>query len=230
MKMKRVLIDKSWVDWDDADDILQYYKNEEIKILEVNEILKMTKKEFTSYIFFVNTDTVRFFLGEPIDTYDSRFTQFFNREIKVVKTDEIDTFPIFIKPMGNAKEFTGLVINNKTELDQLIELNEDILCNEVYSCNVVRVTNPHRLLIGNKKLYGMGKEYKSDPDCEIDFEFLSNVLELTNDFFVTIDIGIINGSWGIIELNPWYSIDSWEIDLNIYFTFCEEAIEHNRSR
>jgi hypothetical protein len=43
-------------------------------------------------------------------------------------------------------------------------------------------------------------------------------------------VGIINEKWSVIEINPPYSIDSWEISLPEYFLFCQDACRYIRQR
>jgi hypothetical protein len=218
-----ILIDKSWVEEEDADDILQHYKNHNIVIMESSMIKKMSIENFMTYIFFVPTTIVYNFFGNCIDTYDERFSKFFNRDIQKNNVDDIKTFPIFVKPLGNIKQFDGTIFNYRYQVDLCIPKN----INVVYTSNVVKITNPVRLLIGNHRLYGYSKEYPDSKCIEkiIDWDFINDIKSITNEYIV-IDVGIINEKWSVIELNPPYSFDSWEISLPEYFSFCQDACRY----
>lgn len=218
-----ILIDKSWVEEGDADDIIEYYKNDNVVIMDGSLIKQMTREEFITYIFFVPTTIVYTFFNNCIDTYDDRFSKFFNRDIKKMNIKDINTFPIFLKPIGNIKQFDGTVFNYKYQVDLCIPKNQTF----VYTSNVVKITNTIRLLIGNKKLYGYSKEYPYSTciDNIIDWNFINDIKSITNEF-MAIDIGLINEKWSVIEINPPYSIDSWEISLPDYFLFCQDACKY----
>jgi hypothetical protein len=222
MKMKKILIEQTWVDWGEADDIMEYYANDaEIMVLSREDILKLSKEEMSLYIFYVSSNTVQAFFGNFLDTYDERFNKYYHRNIRKTATIEISTFPVFVKPIGNDKVFDGSIIKSASELHEIVP--NDVTT--VYTCDVVSITNPVRLLIGNKKLYGMGKEYPIDADVDVSLAFIDEIVNTTNDF-LTVDIGIIGNQWVVIEINPCYSIDSWTIPLQDYFKFCEDAIKH----
>ena len=153
---------------------------------------------------------------------------------------------VFIKPVGNNKRFDGRVVSSVSDIEELmsdcdissvengncalsthvgfedkIPLHTFDNINEVYVCNVIELVSESRLLIGNGRLYGYGHICKTK-----NFSFLSQmdinkIIEISGDNFRCIDVGLTkNGEWVIVEINPPFSLDDYEIPLDMYMNFC----------
>lgn len=156
------------------------------------------------------------------DTYESTYKEFYCRSIEKVKIENIIlTDCIFIKPVKNNKLFDGHVIRTQLEIDNLKYNYPNLI---VYKSDVINIISEYRLLIGNGKLYGSGhmKGLKFDNLNNID---INKLIELVSDKFRCIDIGYVDNSekWIIIEINPMYSLDNYDISINAYMEFCIDS-------
>jgi hypothetical protein len=231
-----VILEDTWNYYEEAEDIILYCNDNNIKctVLSRQEISNMP--DFFNYIFFCSTNIVYQKLKEHDclnlcpDTYENVYNEFYCRKIEKVKVNEIKiTGDIFIKPCDNDKLFDGFIAKTQQEIDNLKYLDCDII---VYKSNVIHITSEYRLLIGNMKLYGSAcikceKHVKCDKDnpieTYIDLKFLDQLIELTGENFRCIDIGFDGKVWFIIEINPPYALDDYDMNIKNYMEFCIDS-------
>ena len=188
------------------------------------------------------------------DTYESVYSEYFKRKIRKTKMKSLENVllkdkSIFVKPVGNDKSFDGRVVSSVSDIEHIMsdfegdssykknefehqvsyKKNERDVCDDVcdvYVCDVVEFLSENRLLIGNGKLYGYGHICKTK-----DFSFLSKIdinklIEISGDNFRCIDVGLTkSGEWIIVEVNPPFSLDDYEIPLDMYMNFCIGACQ-----
>jgi hypothetical protein len=227
-----VILEDTWNYYGEAEDIISYCKDNNIicNILSQQEILNITN--FFNYVFFCSTNIVYQKLKEHNcinlcpDTYEDVYNEFYSRKIEKVKINEITfTDDIFIKPCDNDKSFDGFIAKSQQEIDNLKYLDPNMI---VYKSDIIHITSEYRLLIGNGKLYGSAcmKCVKGDyVETYIGSEFVDQLIVLTGEKFRCIDIGIgvdIN-KWFIIEINPMYSLDDYDMDIKNYMKFCIDS-------
>jgi len=179
------------------------------------------------------------------DTYDREFIRFFGREIEIITLDTLrDKYLAqddarFIKPLGNSKYFNGQLIYDFDDLNQLLIENPKLTpTTRVYSAPIINIQGELRMLIGQGKLYGCGQISIVDPpnkDYLIPIQkkgisstsqsFLDKIILATGERFLCVDIGWITdlNRWVVIEINPVFSIDYYDIPLANYLEFTKDA-------
>lgn len=225
----KILIEEEW----QANDIIEYCKEKNLnyRILSYDEIANLSADEFFEGPFFCNTNIVQknlFIKNIPEkipDTYPDFLNNLYKRSIKKITFGDINKlkYPYFIKSTKNNKKISGSTIKNSTEQDNLWTINnisptKDL---ELYVSEIVGFYVEYRLLIGNNKIYGTGFQQgnnKIDPDID----FIKNILELCGDHFYCIDIGYLGAKkgWAIVEVNPPFSLDDYNIPLDNYMEYC----------
>ncbi len=167
------------------------------------------------------------------DTYDKTFDDFYNRNItKYVYKDIFKvSYPYFVKSAGNDKSIDGTIIKNSDDVADLWCINQIFLYDdmELYVCDVVNFKVEYRLLVGDNKIYAIGyqKGNKSNFPSE---HFLHKILEKSNGKYYCIDIGLISNSWSIVEINPPFSLDDFDISLNVYIEYAVDFWKYVRSK
>jgi hypothetical protein len=215
----KVLLEDSW----EAEDIVQYCNTHHIKcyVLSPEQITSLSKEEFMQYVPFCSTDIVRKHV-QPPDTYEEIYRPYFYREIKKVPFSEI-VHGMFVKPIGNDKSFDGQVYyDNDCFLGPLPDAQT-----EVYGCEGMKVLSEYRLLIGKHRLYGQGYMSGARIDDLLPKSMIEELVNLT-DNYRCIDIGFVkfrtgsplSSRWVVIEINPAFSLDDYNIPLNNYMEFC----------
>lgn len=232
-----VLLEDSWK----ADDIKKYY--EEVCELSQENLYNLDSKLFINSIYFCCTDIVQYHLnklgieGIVPDTYDNTFKDLFKRNIEIIefcklgeymKSKNVDN--IFIKPYLNNKTFDGQIYyDNDRFVGQLPNDND-----KIYVSEKVIFLSEYRLLIGNNKLYGFGFMQGLYPDIKVSSinKFIDEIISKTDCRYLCIDIGYIKEikKWAIVELNPPFSLDDYNIPLNDYINFCTDACEYIKNR
>jgi hypothetical protein len=234
----KVLLEESW----NADDIVSFCIEKGIECLILSEKELYDRNDFFECIYFCNTDIVRHHLQKynipkPVldklypDTYECIYSKYFKRRHRIINRDLIEDLllkekNVFVKPVGNDKSFDGRVISSIDDIEALLSESELHENETVYACEVVEFLSENRLLVGNGKLYGYGHICKKK-----DYSFLSQmdinqIIELTGDNFRCIDVGLTKEKgWVIIEINPPFSLDDYEIPLDMYMNFCIGACQ-----
>jgi len=229
----KVLLEDTW----GATDIINYCKDKNIECIVLSESDLMKREDFFESIYFCSTDIISKKLEEKgrldliPDTYDKIYTDFYHRTInKVMFSDiikELDGHKeIFVKPVTNNKLFDGKVITSMDDFEMFGETAPS-LDTYVYRSDVVEILSEARLLIGNGRLYGHSHISKQENDSYLKNLNIEKLIELTGDKFVCIDIGMIpSDKWIIIEINPPYALDDYQIPLENYMEFCIDACKY----
>lgn len=233
----RILLQDEW--YEDSKDILE--SGEEIVIIEKSDIKLMSKENFFCYdVVFCDTDLFQEKLdGYPIpDTYDVNFTELFKRKIEKSTIDKFKktTEPKFIKPIGNNKSFTGIVINPENFDTDFTNRGLEIPVNqEIYIVDPLKIISEYRLLIGNGKILGSGHILGTSGNWEIHTKFINDILIASNNRFLCVDIAQIldtSFKWIVLEINPPFSLDDHVespgggIPFNQYFAYCIESFQN----
>ena len=225
----------------EADDIINYAKinNIECKILSVRELYEYDSNDFLKCIFFCNTDIVQYHLFKinrmdlVPNTYDIRFAELFNRHIETMSLAEFDKkykgIKKFIKPYDNNKDFDGRLISNILDFESYGIPIPD-LDKQIYCADPIIFLSEVRLLIGNNQLYGHGHICKNRIDNYLDNkQFIQQIINLSNGDYLCVDIGFVFDDklnkfhWIIIEINPPFSLDDYDIRFDDYIRFCIDA-------
>lgn len=212
-----IIIQDVWYDWGFSDNIIKYCIDNNIQYLIMNKD-DINGRDFND-ILFCNSEIIYQMKPELYyDTYDSRFKSLFKRDIvRFNLNDIIFTEPFFMKPIKD-KLFDGVIINDENELIKYKTLYNN---SDVYLCNVINIISEYRILIGNNKIYGIG--LIDGLELEIDDFFLNQII--ISDY-LCIDIGYNNDiGWFIVEINPPFSLEEYNIDMEKYINFCEDSLK-----
>jgi hypothetical protein len=133
-----------------------------------------------------------------------RFTK---RKIEIKEIENINKFPVFIKPLL-PKQFKANIYKNKEEL--LKECNGLELNTKVIQSEIVEIVAEARAFILDYKLLDCSI-YEGVAEVKEAIEFVNSMCnEFTFPFSCVIDVGkIINGEWVFIETNS-----TWGAGLN----------------
>ena len=241
----KILLEDNWTYDGEADDIIEYSKinNIECIILNKNELLQLDSCYFLENIYFCNTEIVQYHLkntnrGDLIpDTYDKRFHDLYHRTIEKMSILEFKNkyngiTNKFIKPCGNDKYFDGRLINNLTDFELYgVDIPEDNLM--IYCCEPMDIIAEVRLLVGNHKIYGYGHMSITIIDNFYQDElFIKKLFECIENDYLCVDIGYIYDKtnnifrWVVIEINPPFSLDDYDISFNQYINFCIDVCKY----
>ncbi|XWV24797.1 hypothetical protein QJ856_gp0986 [Tupanvirus deep ocean] len=226
-----ILIEDEW----NAHDIIEYCQenNLQYRVLSQKEITKLCKFEFFEGPFFCDTKIAQKYLHENgwndkiPDTYPEIFNKFYKRNIKKIKFNELNKqpYPFFIKSISNNKQISGTVISNHKEENNLWLINDIIPYTdmELYVSNVVKFIVEYRLLIGNGKLYGKGYQ-QGNKFVNLDDKFTKEIIGLCGNNFYCMDVGLLSdiNEWAIVEVNPPFSLDDYDIPLDNYIEYAIE--------
>lgn len=213
--------------WDEEDDIelLNYFSDK--KILSRDEILKIPLKDITC--LFADCYTTNEYLKKNnkyvnYDTYPSGFT--YKRKIEMLEIEEIKklNFPYFVKSVEH-KELNGLVVRDKYDLVHVQEANCKLFVSEC-----VNFLNEFRIFYEKGKIHGIQEStdfiigssgIKMNPPIEFIKECTDMLDKMDGTTFV-LDIGYISDrGWAVVELNPPYSLSSYDLDIKKYVDFCQ---------
>ena len=243
LSQKTVYIEEDW--WDD-DMIMKnmlnrgYKMHVSIKLSTHNYLLNMDSEKFLKNIYFCNTMIVQNHLNKldknniiP-DTYEDKYKEYFNREIEKMTFGELlekyKNIPKFIKPINNDKMFDGRIF---IDTNDFTDFCLDIPPNDmmIYVTDPITILFEARLLIGRNKLYGSSM-MNTSPSLRknipnyLESEFVKNLINITSDFRC-IDIGMNNmNELFVIEINPPFSLDNYNIDMKSYIDFCIDACQN----
>lgn len=228
----KIRLESEW----EADDIIEFCQRNDIEcdVVLREELFEMSSTEFLTRPFFCNSIVVQKHLNAVglsyliPDTYEEKFRHLFKRKITKCSFGELkaQSFPYFIKPVGNDKIFDGTVVKCAQDLDELWEFHNvgypDKL--EYYVSEVVEFSSEYRLFIGNGKVYARGHQsggYLSMSGgilCLLENE----ILQIAKNDFYAVDIGytLDLNRWSIVEINPPFSLDDFGIDLALYMQYC----------
>ena len=218
--MPKFLIEDTW----NATDIIQYAidHNIEYKELSQDALYAMDSNEFLQHVYFCSTDIVQKHLHRNIpDCYDSRYSHLFKRTISKSLFKDIKPGNVFIKPQGNNKSFDGTIFNS---YDDFYLTGKTIPEPETpcYVVNVIKLLSEYRLLIGNNKVYGVG--YMTG--VKLPIPSLQPYILASGGDFLCVDIGLTPSGWVVVEINPPFSLDDYDIELSSYIQYCIDATEY----
>lgn len=227
--MAQAVIQDTWTGEDDQE-LYEYMNENKIPyvVLSEEEILKLNPVE-TSVLF---CDTIIFQRMVPYytppDTYAECFRNFYRRKIQKMILSQCSTSdpPYFVKPSKNNKQFNAIVVNDKLDLQYVRESLEGD--DPIYVCDVVNFVNEFRMFVLNHKLYGIveSSHYILDSDKikshSPPSQFINEILEANIYRCVVIDIGMLDdGTWAVVEVNPPFSLSSYDLPIDKYFKFCQ---------
>ncbi len=213
-----------------------------LHLMSREELIDMNRDEFLRCVWFCDTDIVQKHLRTPSivpDTYESDFAEFFNRKIeKMTWAEYVEKYanvPKFIKPVGNLKGFTGRVFPDFE--DFLLSENTPNLSDLIYVVEPVKIKSEARLLIGSGNLYGSSiTVHGESPDYRDQKDFIQKLIEITGNRYRCIDIGYMENpetkewKWSVVEVNPPFSLDAYEIPFADYMEFCSGASDYLYAR
>jgi hypothetical protein len=224
-----ILLEDSW----EADDIKEYASRHHIDLIEMtpDELYAMSSDDFIHETYFCNTDIVQYHLRKlgletkiiP-DCYDSRFGKFYQRQILKMPFSEIgrrasglgSKLPVFVKPYANDKSFDGTVYSGRPDDFFGGVPPDDILC---YVAEPIKILSEYRLLVGNGKKYGIGYIC----GVRMDDIPINPYINAAGNSYLCIDIGLTKNGWVVVEINPPFSLDDHDIQLDDYMAFCIDA-------
>ena len=234
-----IVIQDTWTEEDDQE-LLEYCKKYNTIILSKTDILKLNVNNIK--VLFCATKIIQKLLTGYIipDTYEKCFFEFYKRNIELKTLNDCYNIkmPFFVKPSANDKSFNAMIINSKSDLKYLNSFMS--LDNILYTSDIVKLKNEYRLFIGDKKLYGIANssEYVTDfLDLETNYtkyfniapptEFINEILASNTTGFCIVDIGLTNnGDWIVVEVNPPFSISSYDFPIDKYFNYCCDAWQY----
>lgn len=167
------------------------------------------------------------YLGYPPSIY-----KYLKREIYKCKLQEINTFPIFVKPANDVKLFTGVVLNRKEDIELLKLANPSVQNNtEIYCSEIIEIDSEYRVFVHTKpdkflikdKIVGI-KHYNGDfklfPSLN-DFNKINQIIEEYKEdspICYSLDIGLnkTQSSFYLIEVNDFWGLCSYGLDGKTY--------------
>jgi hypothetical protein len=237
--MRKCVIQDTWDDDDDLE-LLEYFKHKNIpyETLTREQILLENIDDID--VLFCDTDIVQLMISSKFvpSTYPEEFRDLnfqheahgdlYHRNIRNIKYKEcINQFkPYFIKPYGNNKEFNATIVTDKyDEIYLKSVLNDD---DDVYISEKVTFVNEYRLFIANNTVNGMVNssefllESKNIKLIEPPKDFIDIILNVNTHQFCVIDVGLLDtGEWAIVEVNPPFSISSYNWPIKKYYNYCK---------
>jgi hypothetical protein len=210
--MSVALIEEEW----GADALIDEARRRGAPFVEMSraDMRALTRDEFVSFCpVFASTDIVQHHGVAAPDTYPPQLAALYHRAIARCRARDIAAFPVFIKPVGNAKEWAGRVVHRACDLPA-----PDA---EVYTSPVLDFATEHRLLVGGGKLWAQARQ-RGAPDPP-PYPFVDAVVALAGAAFLCIDVGRAGAQWLVIEVNPPYALDDYDVDVRVYWDYCAAA-------
>lgn len=228
MSNLNVLLEDTWTSEadGDADDVIEYCSSNNITctIMSPTDIFNLDSNKFFTYIFMCDTLIVKHHLEKlnradliP-DTYEQIYSELFGREIKKIKFCEVKV-GTFVKPISNDKQFSGQICYEVRESSSFIGDVPD-KDEVVYNSEIINFLSEYRILVGNGIVYGVGY-MTGQTNVRPDDYIIKKVIELTKNNFRCVDVGLDKktNKWIIVEINPPYSLDQYDIPLADYMMF-----------
>ena len=126
--------------------------------------------------------------------------------------------PIFVKPCGKLKRFTGRVFESEQDLIYLEGISKRL---PVYCSEVVQWLSEYRVFVIKSKIVGI-QHYSGNPSIYINEDVVVNCVKCLEESgeataAYAIDFGVIeDGETALVELNDGFSIGSYGLDNAIY--------------
>nr|WP_313060068.1 ATP-grasp domain-containing protein [Moraxella sp. CTOTU49097] len=197
---------------------------ETIKFIDISEI----QNELSDVVIISGIQDVKTRLeqlgisyhSDNID-YPNSLKSFFGREIWQSSMNELLSIPIpkpiFIKPKGDLKRFTGKIISSQTDLIGIVDShNFEIWCSEIMS-----FVTEWRCFVRYGKLIDV-RQYKGAWDSKIDLSIVKNAIESFKNApnAYAIDFGITDkGDLYIVEVNEGFAVGSYGMNPINYAKF-----------
>lgn len=242
-----VIIQDTWNEDDDVE-LLEYFSKDNpisLKIMNEDQIKEIT--DICPIIaLFCNTEIIQYILKKfhlentiP-DTYEHCFNPLFNRKISKHLFSECSKLerPFFIKPFANDKSFNAKLIESQHQIDFMgHNIKPEI---PVYISEPMNFVNEYRIFLGNEKIYGITNsssyihsfENKHYFDIPPPIEFLQQIQKLNNFGYCVVDIGLCikTNKWCVVEVNPPFSISSYDYPINDYIKYSIDAWSFIKSK
>tara|TARA_R100001163_G_C5068494_1_gene208934 strand:+ start:2334 stop:3110 length:777 start_codon:yes stop_codon:yes gene_type:complete len=248
----RTIIQDTWNQPDDLELIEFMLKNKiKFSILSKSQILKYNSREIDA--LFCDTKIIqlklqkdRYIYNVP-KTYPECFhasndiLDLYHRKIQIITLQQFFdsikdlsniTQPFFIKPFLNDKSFNALVVNTKWDVAHLKSTCKDPENTKIYISEPAKFINEFRLFIGKNKIYGIveSSNYILDPHDIRSVDgppktFIQEILKrIDHHAFYVVDVGMLStGKWAVVEVNPPFSLSSYDLDIKCYYNFCKDA-------
>lgn len=227
-----VIIQDTWCEYDD-EELLEFIKLKNISFQQISgkDILKLTT---LPDMLFADTDIIHKLIPVVIQTYPQEFNSLYKRKIvKIIfKGSNYHKKPFFIKPAIEHKKFNALVVNDKYDETYINDYINDL----VYICESVKYINEYRLFIANNSIRGMVESTNyvlgtKNTNHKVPDRFLNTILKLNPYPFCVIDIGEIDeGKWSIVEVNPPFSLSSYDWDIQEYYKYSVDAWKYLKNK
>ena len=237
------IIQNTWNEEDDQE--LLEYLDKDITVLSKDEILEIDISK-TDVVFADTSVITELFKKNEVDilkhypVYPNEFKDMYYRQIHKVlfnKEKKIELFGKFVKPdEANNKAFNGMIINNKWDFQYISEnlKNTDY----IYVCEPVEYMNEYRIFYQRGKKpsiyettnYILGGETISKAPSEEFIKQCTKILDTMDLNFYVLDVGMIkDGTWTIVEMNPSYSLSSYDMPIEDYYEYCRQAWDNIKS-
>ena len=232
----KIIVQDTWKEEDDLE-LLEYVKkNHELIILSEEDLLKITNINDYGCIFCDTAILQKIFknIYNVFQCYPECFEKLYNRTIQTINSNELYNLqkPFFVKPYSNDKTFEALIINTDDEIESI---DKNIT---VYTSSMSNFINEYRIFVSNCKIYSIvdSGDFIMDNSVSMSIpkEFIDSVVELNIYDFCVIDIAfdkLIN-KWSVVEVNPPFSLSSYDLEIGKYFQFCADAYSYiiNRNK
>ena len=233
-----IILQDSWNEEDDRE-LYDYLDSKDIKyqLMSANEISNLFINETINVeVIFCDTKIMKDYIIKNhlwlnIRKYPEFFNSVYNRKIKKLTLTEVKnkSFPYFVKPIDNDKDFGGMVVTNMLEKIYFKSCVIDKLDNyQLYFSAIVKFVNEFRLFILDNKIYGITdcSKYLINPEDIITQSppeyILKEIIELNRYRDCVIDIGRLDNSiWSVVEVNPPYSLTSYDYPVEQYYNYCK---------
>lgn len=227
--VRNIYLERSW----EATDIKEFFSgdNDQVHELSQEDLYKLPSRDFLSGVYFCSTDIVQHHLQKvglshlvPV-AYESAYQHLLKRQTCICLLSQLPILlakgPLFVKPYLSNKDFDGRVISSLEDYTSRgISLpGPGTIC---YVSEIINIVSEYRLLIGNQgKLYGVG--HMRGTRMGVTDDILKPFLDATSEFRC-VDIGFVPElGWILVEINPPFSLDDYDIPLNGYMDFCIDA-------
>lgn len=163
--------------------------------------------------------------------YPSSLSEYYGRNIDVIKLYDIKSFPVFVKPVHEVKLFTGTVLQREQDI-QLLKLTNPQITGEteIYWSDVVTIDSEYRIfvhskpdkyiikdkIVGIKHYSGNYKLFPSHKDIDRLYEIIENYKD--SPICYSLDIGLEKDKPGfhLIEINDFWALGSYGLDGALY--------------
>jgi hypothetical protein len=225
-----IIIQNTWIGEDDVKILFEHIKsNYEYCIMTKEEIYSITDMSSIDVMFADTTVIQKIMKTEIFDCYPSCFNELYKRKIEIKEVKDLShSFPYFVKPCSNDKKFDGFVFERPSDIEYIKKCvdNESYV---VYVCDKVTFVREFRIFLSHDKVYGI-QEYtefissQSNSNIKPPEKIINQIIKLNSLGFCVVDIGLTHeNEWIIVEVNPPFSISSYDFDIDIYVKYCINA-------